>query len=245
MVFTTPKWAPDLAMDPPDSITLADFMLDEKYGRRALNESKPPFTCGLTGKEYSAVEVRDRVEKLAKGISQELGWKPNEATEWDKVMGIFSLNTVSGFMMIEVVKLLTDKIDFLTLSWAVHRLSGINSPANAAYSADELAYQLKSSKSKALVTCISLLPVALQAAAKCNIPKNRVYLLPLHDKDSTAAERASGHKTIDQLIEQGAHMESLEPLRLAKGQGARQVAFLCYSSGTSGLPVRVLLCDYL
>jgi hypothetical protein len=36
----------------------------------------------------------DRVEHLARALSKELGWQPNRGTEWDKVAGIFALNTV-------------------------------------------------------------------------------------------------------------------------------------------------------
>lgn len=48
-------------------------------------------------------------------------------------------------------------------------------------------------------------------------------------------------KTVGQLIEAGGKLPELEPLKWAKGQGARQTAYLCYSSGTSGLPVRIRL----
>lgn len=44
-------------------------------------------------------------------------------------------------------------------------------------------------------------------------------------------------KTVDQLIEDVERLPQLEELKWEKGQGARQTAFLCYSSGTSGLPV--------
>lgn len=40
----------------------------------------------------------------------------------------------------------------MTLAYAVHRLSGVASPANAAYSAAELEFQLKNSGVKALFT---------------------------------------------------------------------------------------------
>ncbi len=59
-----------------------------------MNHSKAPFTCGLTGVEYSMVEVRDRVDKLARSLSKELSFGPNAGTEWDKVVGVFSVNTV-------------------------------------------------------------------------------------------------------------------------------------------------------
>jgi acyl-CoA synthetase (AMP-forming)/AMP-acid ligase II len=40
----------------------------------------------------------------------------------------------------------------MTLAYATHRLSGVASPANAAYSAVELAFQLKNSGAKVLFT---------------------------------------------------------------------------------------------
>jgi hypothetical protein len=40
----------------------------------------------------------------------------------------------------------------MTLAYAVHRLNGIATPANAAYSASELEFQLKSSGATSLFT---------------------------------------------------------------------------------------------
>lgn len=94
MVFYPPAWVPKLPFDPPDSIPISEFMLNEEYGRHPLHLSKPPFTCGLSGAEYSALEVRDRVDKLARSLSKELGWEVNSRREWDKVAGIYSVNTV-------------------------------------------------------------------------------------------------------------------------------------------------------
>jgi hypothetical protein len=44
-------------------------------------------------------------------------------------------------------------------------------------------------------------------------------------------------KTVSQLIEEASKLPKIEELRWKKGQGAKQTAYLCYSSGTSGLPV--------
>jgi len=46
----------------------------------------------------------------------------------------------------------------MTLAYAVHRLNGIATPANAAYSASELEFQLKSSGAKALFTVSDINP---------------------------------------------------------------------------------------
>ena len=116
-------------------------------------------------------------------------------------------------------------------------MSGISSPANAAYSRAELEYQLKSSGSKALFTCLPLLPIALEAAAISGIPKNRVYLLALPKEATGGLAPPPESKTVDQLIQDGEMLPPLEKLQWQKGDGARKTAFLCYSSGTSGLPV--------
>lgn len=129
------------------------------------------------------------------------------------------------------------QIDTIPLSWAIHRLSGISSPANAAYSQAELVHQLKSSGSKALFTSLPLLPTALEAAAKSGIPKKHIYLLDLPKQATGGLCAPQEYKTVDQLIEAGASLPPLDELKWEKGQGGRQTAFLCYSSGTSGLPV--------
>jgi len=95
MVFYPPPWAPRLPFDPPDSIPISEFMLEDRYGRYALAKSRPFFVCGLTGKKITGAEVKERVDLLARGLANELGWSPNEGTEWDKVCGVFSVNTVS------------------------------------------------------------------------------------------------------------------------------------------------------
>jgi acyl-CoA synthetase (AMP-forming)/AMP-acid ligase II len=46
-----------------------------------------------------------------------------------------------------------------------------------------------------------------------------------------------GYKTVNQLIAEGSKLPKLEPLKWSAGDGAKKTAFLCYSSGTSGLPV--------
>lgn len=102
MVFTPPSWVPKLKVDPYDSIPISEFMLNEEYGRHPIHLARPPFTCGMSGNEYSCTEVRDRVKALAAGLSKELGFAPNEGSEWDKVICIYSLNTVriSAFQML-------------------------------------------------------------------------------------------------------------------------------------------------
>lgn len=122
----------------------------------------------------------------------------------------------------------------MTAAYATHRLSGIVTPANATYTVEELAHQLESSGAKAVFTCSSLLANALQAAEKTGIPRRNVYVLEL---PTEARVHDTSILSVDEMILKGCSLSPLERLTFVKGQGARQTAFLCYSSGTSGQPV--------
>ncbi|KAF5985368.1 putative phenylacetyl-CoA ligase [Fusarium bulbicola] len=222
MVFTSPSWVPELPIDPPDSIPIAEFMKNEAYGRQPIAKSRHPFTCGITGRSYSAPELFERSEFFARALAKRLQWQPNEGTPWDKVLAIFSLNT----------------IDFVTAIYGVHRLNGIATPANAAYSPDELTHQLKASGAKALVTCTPLLEVALEAAKKVGIADENVYLFNIPRSKPTSSFK---YDSVEDLINEGSKLAELEKLQWIQGQGARQTAFLCFSSGTSGLPKAVMI----
>ena len=91
----------------------------------------------------------------------------------------------------------------------------------------------------ALFTCSSLLPVALEAARAANIPRQRIFLV-----DRSQSKENAALQSIDDLVLAGSKLAKVEPLTLNPGQGAQQVAFLCYSSGTSGLPVDELEPSY-
>ena len=98
MVFLPPPWAGDLPY-PPDDAPLCDFMLGEKHGRQPLATSRDPFTCGLTGRSFSTAKVAERVDALARALANEFGWQPNKGSEWDKVVAIYSFNSVCNQLL--------------------------------------------------------------------------------------------------------------------------------------------------
>lgn len=129
------------------------------------------------------------------------------------------------------------QIDYLPFTHAIHRLSGIVTPASAAYSTQELEHQLRTSGAKAVFTCTPLLDNALKAADAVGLSRDRIFIVPVSGFDNPPSYLA-----IDDLVAEGRGLPPLKPLQWIKGQGARQTAYLCYSSGTSGMPVRKRHC---
>ncbi|KAK6436690.1 hypothetical protein LTR95_007111 [Oleoguttula sp. CCFEE 5521] len=139
------------------------------------------------------------------------------AWEWEKgdVLALYTPNS----------------IDTPVVMWGTLWAGGIISPANPGYTVDELAFQLKDSGAKALCTQYDQLETALKAASIAGIPDDRVILLG-DKKDETAKFK---------------HFSSVRNVagtsryRRTKVDSDRDLAFLVYSSGTTGHPKGVML----
>jgi len=123
-------------------------------------------------------------------------------------MGWFSPNCVD-----------TPALNFGTL-WA----GGITSPVNLSYSVTELAFQLKDSGAKALVTQAFCLDKALEATKTVGIPRNRILLIGNET-------RPDALHFVDFLSE-ARYAPDTDRVINAPGD----VTYIVYSSGTTGLP---------
>ncbi|KAK7417254.1 hypothetical protein QQX98_004688 [Neonectria punicea] len=198
MVFAAHDWAQShLSQTIPDDVTIEEFMYNERHGRKPLANSRNPFTCGITGRSYPTAEVQKRVDFIARALQNRAGWATSDGSEWDKVACIYSLNT----------------IDYVPLTYAVHRLNGIVTPASAAYGAPELIHQLRATSASVLFTCMALLETALEAATAAQIPRNRIFIF---DMPGDAPE--SPFTTVSALIEQGRELARQPPPQWVKGR---------------------------
>lgn len=109
------------------------------------------------------------------------------------------------------------------------------SPANAAYTASELGHQIKDSGSQAVLCAPDLLPVVLDATSSWSKQAKQEKIVLACRRSETSVK---GFKTLDDLMGK----DLLEPHQFK--DPTDDLAYLCYSSGTTGLAKGVMTTQY-
>ena len=110
----------------------------------------------------------------------------------------------------------------------------VYSGANPDFSSDELAYQLGESKASVMIVHPDVLDTALAAAHTYGISPERVMLFD----GKSPSTNVPNHLTVGVLVERG--LCTPDPTfverRLRPGEAKTVLAFLSFSSGTTGKP---------
>ena len=154
---------------------------------------------------------------------------------------------------------LTSLIDYPTTIWATHSLGGVisyvlvffsqilsqphthSSGANPDFTTPELVYQLEQTSATLLVVHPDVKSVAYEAAAKVGLGKDRVLVFgrPGEGKmdDTQMRPKAEGTCDVEDVVRfgRGAKRTFVER-KFAKGEAKKKLAFLSFSSGTTGRP---------
>ncbi|KAK5111560.1 hypothetical protein LTR62_004856 [Meristemomyces frigidus] len=189
------------------NIGLWDFLFERKD--RDFPDDKVIFADAVTNRSLTYANVKQTASDFGKGLRAVWDWQKGD------VLGVYSANS----------------IETPGVTWGCHFAGGIVSPANPGYTVHELAFQLKDSGAKALVTQMPQLEIALQACKIVGIPENRVILMG----DARDKEGRFKHWTSVRNI------SGTQRYRRAKVDAANDLAFLVYSSGTTGKPKGVML----
>ncbi|KAL3470128.1 putative AMP dependent ligase/synthetase [Aspergillus californicus] len=210
MVFTSASWCRELARPTPETKLAGDFVLE---GNGIESGDRPLLVCAATGKSYSIRDLESRVDLLARSLGRVLGWSPNEGSPEDKVVGICSFNA----------------IDFVPLSWAIHRIGGTCLVLHATSSATEIQSLMRQANCKALFTCTELLATCEAVMSAMQLDPSLLFLL-----DMPGDQAQTQTVSVSQLVADGENLPSILQVALQDGESRHRVAYLCPTSGTSG-----------
>ncbi|KAL9550126.1 hypothetical protein MBANPS3_004866 [Mucor bainieri] len=151
--------------------------------------------------------------KQARTISGQLatGWKENVGLKKGDVVAVFAPN----------------QYDHAVLYFSLLAAQCTVTPGNPNYTEVEFNHQVHKAQAKAIVTVPELLPVLLKVAAKNNIPNNKIFLFGDRAIDGVQPFSAIASKQVVQIPLQGVDSQDL--------------AFICFSSGTTGVAKGVML----
>ncbi|EAU85801.1 phenylacetyl-CoA ligase [Coprinopsis cinerea okayama7 len=200
----------------PDDLTLPQFILDAEHPTKPKrNEDIPWLIDDETGRRLGGAELKRRTLGLSNALHLRYG------IGRDDVVLVYSRNHT----------------DYPVAIWATQQLGGVISGANPDFSKQELVYQIQEAKARLLIAHPQSFDTALAAARETGIPDQNVILF-----DVPGVQPPSTRQTVEGLVQYGLSQPiSFTELKLRPGEGKTKLAFLSFSSGTTGRPKAVAI----
>ncbi|KAI5477830.1 phospholipase A-2-activating protein [Pseudohyphozyma bogoriensis] len=204
----------------PDDATIFDFL----FGRSEKQPDAIWLRDAITGRTLTRQQAHDRSVDIARALSHSHGLGN------DDVLALFSGN----------------EVDYGTVLWGAFRVGAIASAANPSYGPDELRHQLSLVNGhypvKVLATHPDSVATSIAAVKLAKLPQSIIVLIC--PPGPTSPKEAANFKTLDDLIAESKGKDLAPIVRLKKGEARKKLAFLSFSSGTTGLPKAVEIPHY-
>ncbi|KAM0755140.1 phenylacetyl-CoA ligase [Meredithblackwellia eburnea MCA 4105] len=207
----------------PSNLSVEQFIFE--HAPSPHGEDVPWLIDAITSRTLTRRQARERTAQLAKGLRHEFGLSK------DETVVVFSGN----------------EVDYPISLWAIFRCGAIASCANPSYVADELRYQITLVDGhhpvKVLLTHPDSIVTAVKAAELAKLPPSAIVLIAPPSDVSTDEVKTlcKKFKNLDDLIKLHAGKPEVPRIQFAEGEAKKRLAFLSFSSGTTGLPKAVAI----